>query len=67
MIRRQRSAVVRTVAGQRLRCCYTCGEWLPEDTIIYRWREHADGWATECRDCENARRRAYYRRQREAA
>lgn len=61
MTRRPRHAVVRTVAGQRLRCCYTCGEWLPEDDHWFRWRGHAASWNSECRCCENARRRAYYR------
>lgn len=65
--RRTRSATVQVIAGNRLRACATCGEWLPEDEVWYRWRGHLASWNNECRECENARRRAFYRRQREAA
>ena len=66
-MRRTRDATVQTIAGQRQRCCGTCREWLPEDDHWFRWRVHTASWNSECRCCENARRRAYYQKHRVAA
>ena len=66
-MRRTRDATVQTIAGQRQRCCGTCREWLPEDDHWFRWRADKGAWNSECRCCENARRRAYYQERLAAA